>query len=230
MLNHLLYHFFVIFNEVKTHAFLNEFLYFFPTSTLLDAGAYLGDTSIPLAAQHTQSKIIAIEPSLQNCKFIEQKNKSNNLLLYNCALSDSNEKCLTTEYDWFKSNKIYKESTKGIPTKTIDSFYRLHPALTLIHLDVETYEYRCLQGCKQILHEKKPLFIIELLDKNADKMKIQLFFKRHQYREYYIPESVSFHLETGYNHVFVPPTNVYAFFIEVCLSKGFILKTQGMEK
>ena len=224
MINDLLYHFCCIFHEVKTHAFLNEFLYFFPKSTLLDAGAYLGDTCIRLAEQHKKSKIIAIEPSVQNCNFIQEKSKTKNLLLYNYALSDNNGKFLSTGDAEFKSYKIYRESTKGIETKTIDYFYKLYPDLMLIHLDVETYEYHCIQGCKQILEEKKPLFVIELLDKNPDKLKIQRFFKRHKYREYYVPETVSFHLASGYNHVFVPPTNIYTKFIDVCFNKGFILK------
>jgi len=214
------------FHEIKTHSFLHEFLYYFPNSTLLDAGAYLGDTSIQLAEQHTNSTILAIEPNKNNCEFIKQKSTNKNLKnlhLYNCGLSDTDKKCLSCDYDNFRPDKIYKESVVGIKTKTIDYFYGKYPALNLIHLDVETYEYMCIKGCKKIINDKKPIFIIELLKSNKDNDKIKNFFRKHGYREFVIPESVSlFGGDKGYNHVFCHTTNLYTQFIDVCLNKGLI--------
>jgi len=152
--------------------------------------------------------------------------------LYNYGLSDTDKKFLSTDYNNFRPDKIYKESTIGIQTKTVDYFYEKYPELNLIHLDVETYEYMCIQGCKKIIQDKKPLFIIELLKKNKDKDKIQKFFQSHHYTEYFIPESVipfipdfltSIGMEPiGHNHVFVPATNVYTKFIDMCLNKNLI--------
>lgn len=223
-MNNILY-FFSEFHEIKTRVFLHDFLYYFPNSTLLDAGAYLGDTSIRLAEKHTNSTILAIEPNKDNCKFIKQQSKNKNLKnlqLYNCGLSDTDKKCLSCDYHSFRSDKVYKESLVGIKTKTIDYFYGKYPALSLIHLDVETYEYMCIKGCKKIINDKKPMFIIELLKSNKDKDKIQLFFRKHGYREFFIPESVSLFGAKGYNHVFCHTTNPYTQFIDVCLNKCLI--------
>jgi FkbM family methyltransferase len=236
MINALLYHGSGVFHEAKTHRFLHDFLYYFPHSTLLDAGAWLGDTSIQLAEKHRNSTILAIEPNKENCEFIQQQNikqnKNKNLRLYNCGLSDTDKKFLSTDYNNIRPDKIYKESTIGIQTKTVDYFYEKYPELNLIHLDVETYEYMCIQGCKKIIEYKKPLFIIELLKKNKDKDKIRNFFQSHHYTEYFIPESVIpliphfltyIGIESpGHNHVFVPATNVYTNFIDMCLNKKLI--------
>ena len=237
MINTILYHISSVFHEIKTHQFLHDFLYYFPHSTVLDAGAWLGDTSIQLAEKHTNSTILAIEPNKENCEFIHQQNmkqnKNKNLRLYNYGLSDTDNKFLSTDYNKFRPDKIYKESTVGIQTKTVDFFYEKYPELNLIHLDVETYEYKCIQGCKKIIQEKKPLFIIEFLKyRKNDKDKIQKFFQSHHYTEYFIPESVCPFIPDfltyigiepiGHNHVFVPATNVYTKFIDMCLNKKLI--------
>jgi FkbM family methyltransferase len=172
---------------------------------MIDAGAWLGDTSIQLANANKDLTVYAIEPSSRNCNFIRKRRMEKVHIINKCLSSNSKYKCKTSDYDIF-SNKTYQMGLDGTNSTTIDEiWYSTGRGVQLVHLDVEGHEYECLKGAHNCIRNKQTIFVIEILNTNPDKDKIIDLFKNLKYTYKIIPESVGWFGEKGYNYLFIPP-------------------------
>ena len=119
---------------------------------VIDAGAWLGDHSIPIAKKYKNLIIYAIEPSKENISYIKQKSsKLSNLKTLNLVLSDekgysdivSNENKANAIYKKSSNkpcNKPNVESNSKLNMNTVDNLVKdkiINNKIGLLHFDVE---------------------------------------------------------------------------------------------
>jgi FkbM family methyltransferase len=228
MLNLITFHFFRNFHERLTHEIMKNIIIQENIKWMIDAGGWLGDTCTQLAEKNTKIKIYTIEPSLENCIFIRKYIKKHNIknikVIQKCLSANNNLSFSTKSHSIFADKQYYK-SDDGIGSITIDSIYKNHSDLGIIHLDVECYEFECLQGAHNAIKNGTVIFIVEILEINKNKQKIINLFRKHNYEIYIIPERVSYSWigKNGSNFIFFPKTynkiNIKDFVIKYGLKK-----------
>ena len=146
-------------------------------SSIIDAGAHIGDGSIPIAHAFKENNrsdllVYAIEPSKEKCDFITEIAKINqldNLIVLNYGLSDKSEQ--------LQQDNIYRRQNTGAKTwgnfnndnqnsefRTLDSLYLdkiIKYPIKVIHFDLEGHESKSLDGSKYILENFKPYLSLE---------------------------------------------------------------------
>ena len=137
-------------------------------NNIIDLGAWIGDNSIPWS-KNIDGVVYAIDPSNENCDFINQTceiNSITNVKTIQSAISNSNELLTTDEHINHCSfvygntglngkNKVNAVSLDYLyETKTIEN-------IGYIHLDVEGMEYKILQGSNKLLDECRPIISFE---------------------------------------------------------------------
>ena len=175
----------VIWNEKNKRIILRTLIdkkYLDINKNILDSGAFFGDQSLPLSKM-IKGYVYAIDPSISNLNFINKIAKANNIkniITYELGLSDKNEiiyTCGVIEHCVFQgSNKVNSynpphgmshgnpnKSTGKIIATTIDNLYKEKKIenLSLIHLDIEGFEYPALKSSKETIKKDKPLIIWE---------------------------------------------------------------------
>lgn len=177
-------------HEIPTNTKLKKLIENINNQYVLDAGAHVGDTGIFLA-KHLKDinkkgvKIIMVEPDKLKVDLINILIKINSLEnyteVYNYALGKS-----------YNKGKIIKKGHSGMwkieecnNTKCdieINSIDNLFPDknIGLLHLDLEGFEYKALQGTINILHKYKPKIILEII--HSDKKKIHDFLTNYNYK------------------------------------------------
>jgi FkbM family methyltransferase len=150
--------------EPETHNLVRR-LFAGSNGSLVHAGAFFGDM-LPSFSQSVQHRIYAFEPVLESyvlAKLCVEVNQLTNVLLYNCALSDSiSNVYMNTEM----RNGLHAGGTSTVSkngqicsTITIDSLN--DPSIQFIHLDVEGHELPALQGALQTIQKFRPLIAVE---------------------------------------------------------------------
>lgn len=120
-------------------------------------------------------KVIAIEPSPINFKYLEinsKLQKPNNIETYNFAVAqtDATVKFLINEKsNWSKvlenSNDITQDtSVISVPAKQLDTFFseKKIPKLDFLRMDVEGYELNIYNGARKTIQNFKPSLLIEV--------------------------------------------------------------------
>jgi FkbM family methyltransferase len=142
---------------------------------IIHAGAGFGDF-LPALSKSCSGKVWSFEPNLENyfCahKTIEL-NKLKNISLFKYALGDEikksslrvekNNKKLgpRCEIDETSSQPLSSE-LQSIEIVTLDSIIPENSPVSIIHLDVEGYEFQVLRGAKSIISRDSPLIILEI--------------------------------------------------------------------
>lgn len=158
-----------------------EFMKLIPDGDVLDIGANIGITTVPLA-KNCRYKVHAIEPIPANCaalKRIVKHYKLDNVKVYEIALGDapgelklvvpvinnvrmqglSHAYVEGQEGEW-NSGDIYK-----IPMWKLDDIEDLwKQKIAAIKIDVENFEFYVLKGGKKLLQKNKPVIYCELWD------------------------------------------------------------------
>ncbi len=156
--------------------------------SIVDVGANIGHYTNLLAKKYPNKKIFSIEasPSIfsilkSNCKL----NKVKNVILYNNAISNVNEKtidffergCLSTLNrqflkDWLISDKYIKKIK--VQTLTLDNLIKKEnlSQIDLLKIDIESHEMQALAGAKQALTSKKIKNIVVEYHTNSHKENI----------------------------------------------------------
>ena len=163
--------------------------------SIIDAGAYIGDTSVFLAKHYPNQKIYAIEPSENNCNFMEnvkEKNNLNNLFIYNSLLSDKITDYSTKNVN--EPNAVYSESNNSacssslvLQSTTIDTLVDsniIMGPVGLLHFDVEGMELEVLKGSAHTIITHKPIIIVETLGKSNKNDDLQNYLQRLGYYKY----------------------------------------------
>ena len=173
------------------HCFMNEFsekdLEYFENKDIIDAGAYIGDSSLAFT-KLTSANVHAFEPFEESFnKMLENigLNDVNNIVPVKASLSDMNgeEKIylsgdnvqgITTD----ESFRRYDESFT-IKTMTIDNYVRENNLnVGFIKVDVEGAEKRLLKGAIETIKSQKPFLILSIYHNPGDFFEIKPWIEK----------------------------------------------------
>ncbi len=161
---------------------------------IIDLGAWIGDNALPWAKNIT-GLVYAIDPSLQNCRYIELLTKLNgvhNVSIIRKAISDKPQTISTNdnvEHCAFQMNDtgdIKEEAT------TLDILYDENTIdnIGFIHLDVEGMEWLVIQGAQKIISKFRPVICFEQHIETDNYGLIVQFLKDRNYRVFLINETL----------------------------------------
>lgn len=156
-------------HEPYTNIKLKELLEDLPNNSyIIDAGAHVGDTGLYLAKildnkyKKKNIKVIMIEPDKTKINFINKMaklNNLNNIVTKNIGISDKKSKAKIDKNFHPGGWKIIENNKNGnIIIDTLDNICN-NLNISLIHLDVEGMEYKCLLGSKNIIKNTKYIMI-----------------------------------------------------------------------
>jgi FkbM family methyltransferase len=193
-----------------------------PEMVCLDVGSNIG-YYVCLESQiiGSKGKILAIEPSPLNYKYLEKNVKlqnQKNIELFNfaCGNQDGEIKFLVSNRsNWSRvaSDDLIDAppdaiiDTVEIPIKQIDSFVNEQnlEKLDFVRMDVEGYERNILDGMKNTLEKFKPLLQLEIhlfiMGHDATKELLDFFTKMGYVVTYYIPREMDVPLLGDMNDV-----------------------------
>jgi FkbM family methyltransferase len=131
---------------------------------IIDAGAWIGDNALPWA-QMIQGTVYAIDPSPNNCLYVNHLAKLNgikNVRVIQAALSDSAEdvSCNPDVIDHI--NFVRDRGAQKFSTTTLDVLLPNENNLGLIHLDVESMEYKVVLGAANLIERNQPIVAFEI--------------------------------------------------------------------
>ena len=163
-------------------------------SSVIDCGAHIGDGAIPIAQtllllNRGDITVYAIEPSKEKCEFIKtiaNKNKLYNVKVVNVGLSDKNEKLGIS-----KTKGTNSGGTEwGVSDGNKSTFVKLDSLniknIHAIHLDVEGFEYKALNGAENTISKNKPYISLEINRNVKYNMKlIDKFLSKYSYEMKY---------------------------------------------
>lgn len=148
---------------------------------ILDVGANIGITAVPLAKKFPQEKIHAFEPipaNMQTLKKVSNIFGCKNIEFHPIALSNTSgvATMIVPETEGVKRQGLSRMQgiddealyTKGeeisVQLTTLDDWWMSAkmPAVKGIKMDVENFEYQVLLGAKQLLLKAKPIIYCEL--------------------------------------------------------------------
>ncbi len=160
-----------------------KFIPLIPEGAILDIGANIGMTTVPLARKFPNARIHAFEPVPVNCavfKRIIKHYRLTNVVLHENALG--NETGITRivvpeinnvrmfglshvevngRYDEWNSGEVYK-----VRVAKLDDIAALkqETKIAALKIDVENFEFFVLKGGMQLLKQHKPIIYCELWD------------------------------------------------------------------
>jgi FkbM family methyltransferase len=179
----------------KIHFFLIQNGYI--PDNIIDAGAFIGDNSIPWA-KNINGIVYAIDPSKENCAFIQklaELNNVHNINIIQSALSSKIE-ILCTNSDMhmcrFVDTKqnIFENGINNINSVPLDYLYDTHKIdkICYIHLDVEGMENIVINGANKIIDTFNPIITIEQHLKSDDYVQLCDHLKHKNYSIFIINE------------------------------------------
>ena len=157
--------------------------------TIIEAGAYIGDTAILFSELYPEAKIYSFEPSLKNFEaLIENVSGRENIVPLNFGLwSLSGKAKISINPVNPRTNKIDMINNGDIKLISIDEFVESENIKPdLIKLDIEGAEMEALKGATNTLSRYYPDLIIAIYHKGSDLWEIPLFILRNfpQYKLY----------------------------------------------
>ena len=152
-------------------------------NNIIDLGAWIGDNTIPWSKRsdakrsgqkrsgqkrsgQKQSVVYAIDPSRENCDFIQQMcdhNQLTNVKIFQTAVSDKME-TLSTNDDMYHCTFVQGgEGRNKVNAITLDHLFNTGEIENIgyIHLDVEGMEYKVILGAEQIIDTCRPIITFE---------------------------------------------------------------------
>lgn len=143
---------------------------------ILDVGANIGITMVPLARLKKNAVIHAFEPIAENFSTLQRVARIyrvENIQLINLALGEASGhlKMIMPTLGHAKQqglSKVYEEGSKEqgaiyhVEVKPLDALYDGQQRISAIKIDVENFEYEVLQGGEKILTKWKPVIYCEL--------------------------------------------------------------------
>lgn len=164
------------------HMFINiglsdEEMNFIKNKDIIDAGAFTGDTAIPLS-EITEKKVYAFEPFKESYDLLNRNVKDNNIeniIPINKSLGDINgERTLflagNNVQGITNDPNIRKHDTEiKVEETTVDKFVENHELdVGLISIDVEGAEMDLLKGAIETIKTQKPILTISIYHKASD--------------------------------------------------------------
>lgn len=154
---------------------------------IIDLGAWIGDNSL-IWSQMIKGQVYAIDPSEHNINIIEALkpiNNASNVITIQKPISNK------IEFVDIKQGHIhhasFKVSNKGIQTETLDNLYskNIIDNIGFMHIDVEGFEYKVIEGSQNIISKFKPIIVTESHSTDKD---VEPLISSHRYNKYVINE------------------------------------------
>jgi FkbM family methyltransferase len=184
-------------HETKVNTLLNELILKIPdNSCVIDAGVHVGDTLTPLSYTAIKNNkditIYGIDPDKTKISFINDVCDLNNLtnvktIIGGLSNKGGNGSIKILDHIPHAGAWVVDDTGNDFNIYTIDQLFK-NNKVSLIHLDVEGYEYKSLLGATEILRKYKPFLVIEILHGN-DKDNIIPFLKGLGYKGEQIDET-----------------------------------------
>jgi FkbM family methyltransferase len=157
-------------------------------NNIIDLGAWIGDNTIPwskrsdavvslsdavvslsdavVSLSDTKSIIYAIDPSRDNCDFIQRMcdhNQINNVKIFQTAVSDKMETLSTNDDMYHCTFASDDQGRNKVNAITLDYLFNNAEIENIgyIHLDVEGMEYKVILGSEKIIDTYKPIITFE---------------------------------------------------------------------
>jgi len=130
---------------------------------IADLGGYDGIFSIIAALSNPDSHTYIFEPEPTNIKQIKRNlalNNISNVTVVEAAVSDTNDTVLFDRHVGGTGGKIVNDNGYEVTATTLDSFFEGKQYPTLMKIDVEGAEQKCLEGATKLLKEK-PRILLE---------------------------------------------------------------------
>ena len=162
-------------HEDFTHKYLMDYMKNMnDNEIIIDVGCHVGDTGLLLAKTLKElgkkTIVYEIDPNKSKLDFISKmaikNNLQKNIKTIHCGLSDKKGK---GAQDKTKSHSGALRIEKGDDFEifTVDELFK-NKKIGLIHFDLEGFEFKALQGCKQIIDTCNPVILMEIChDKKA---------------------------------------------------------------
>ncbi len=173
--------------NVMANKYEEDFLFFLnmlpDNGAILDIGANIGITTVPLASKLKNTHVYAFEPMPDNCKtlrriinFYKLKNvtvletalgeKPGELKMVLPVMNKSKMQGLSHVVAEGDDTEWNKGVYFNVPVKKLDNMPELQnlPKITAIKIDVENFEYYVLKGGINLLAKHKPVIYCELWD------------------------------------------------------------------
>lgn len=184
------------------------------TKNMVDCGSWLGDNSIPWSLNIKDRIVYAVDPSPNNCKYIDDIcyiNNIKNILLFNIGLCSTNRELVTQEnidhcsFVWKNPDCI--NNKKNIQGYALDYLFEKKEIMDIdfIHLDVEGMEIDVLNGSTKVIDSCNPVIIFEhhfLIDNND----VPIFLLNRKYRVFMINEIIKENRNDCRNFIAFPRT------------------------
>jgi len=172
---------FMLKRDKYEHGFMQFLELIPPGSTILDIGANIGITSVPIAKKFPGATLHSFEPMPANVtalKRVINYYKLKNVVVHEIALGSENG-ILKLVMPIIKGVKMQglchayvegedEEWNRGeivqVPVKRLDDIEALQKAekISAIKIDVENFEYQVLMGARDILAKHQPVIYCEL--------------------------------------------------------------------
>ena len=143
-------------------------------TTVIDCGAFTGDTVLLFNQLLNPKKIVALEPDPLNLKRLTQTIKKSNLtnvLAIPTAVGSSKKTAgITLSGTAGAHLSPRKPNQPTVPTNTIDNLVKKHTLqnIKLIKMDIEGSELEALKGAKKTIKKHQPALIISAYHQGRD--------------------------------------------------------------
>ena len=159
-------------HEPKTIKFICQHSY---KGDVIHAGAGFGDF-LPGLSRGCNGKIWTFEPNLENYRSAKKTIRANqlkNIKLFNYALGKSQSEGLLRIAKnnltlgprcemFFNQDDVLENEIQSTKIVTLDAIIPKKTAISIIHLDVEGYEFEVLLGAQDTIQRNNPLIILEI--------------------------------------------------------------------
>ncbi len=177
----------VCFRRINTYLIKNNII----KNNIIDLGAWIGDNSIPWA-KNIDGIVYSIDPSINNIKFINDMcihNDINNIITINKVISDKNE-LVFTNGDINHTSFNNKNGNIKLEAVSLDYLYNKNIINNIgyIHLDVEGFEYKIINGSIKIINDFNPIISYEQHIDEDDYYKLSKYLFELGYNIYIINE------------------------------------------
>ncbi len=170
--------------------------YLDPTKSIIDIGCWLSDNALVWASLLKDGGTVhAIDPSAKNLAFGQRLAGLNGVTNINwveavCAEKSGMVLDFEGTLDHTAFNETEAQSATSLISRTLDDVVMDSDAqsISLIHVDVEGFEAKVLQGAKDIIARDKPVILFEQHISADDATSLVTWLKGHGYAVYMINE------------------------------------------
>lgn len=150
---------------------------FFSEKDIIDAGAYVGDSSLVLS-KLTNKNVYAFEPVKITCdamKKVLELNDNKNVIPINLGLGDKITKLPLTSEKMMGASFLQKTKNDTLTEiTTLDDFVQQNNLnVGLIKVDIEGFEQQLLKGAFKTICQQKPTLLISIYHNHEDFFKIK---------------------------------------------------------